>query len=102
MAEGSRCSHREECAQSTEFQMEPGHAGCNQQMRRKCRGMQAATSRWDGNAMVKPQDSLRTKCWEGDFPGRPVVKNAPGNAGDMGSIPGPGRSSALKQERLPQ
>ena len=27
-----------------------------------------------------------------DFPGGAVVKNPPANAGDMGSIPGPGRS----------
>ena len=27
-----------------------------------------------------------------DFPGRAVVKNPPANAGEMGSIPGPGRS----------
>ena len=27
-----------------------------------------------------------------DFPGGPVVQNLPGNAGDMGSIPGPGRA----------
>ena len=26
------------------------------------------------------------------FPGGAVVKNTPANAGDMGSIPGPGRS----------
>ena len=26
-----------------------------------------------------------------DFPGGPAVKNPPANAGDMGSIPGPGR-----------
>ena len=25
----------------------------------------------------------------GDFPGGPVVKNLPANAGDTGSIPGP-------------
>ena len=25
---------------------------------------------------------------QGDFPGSPVVKNQPSNAGDMGSIPG--------------
>ena len=31
----------------------------------------------------------RKKAW--DFPGGPVVKNLPGNVGDMGSIPGPGR-----------
>ena len=27
-----------------------------------------------------------------DFPGGTVVKNLPANAGDTGSIPGPGRS----------
>ena len=27
-----------------------------------------------------------------DFPGGPVVKNPPANAGHTGSIPGPGRS----------
>ena len=26
-----------------------------------------------------------------NFPGSPVIKNLPANAGDMGSIPGPGR-----------
>ena len=30
-----------------------------------------------------------------DFPGGPVVKNSPANAGDMGSTPGPGRSHIL-------
>ena len=33
------------------------------------------------------QNSVR-----GDFPGGTVVKNLPANAGNMGSIPGPGRS----------
>ena len=28
--------------------------------------------------------------WHGDFPGGPVVKNPPSNAGDVGSIPGQG------------
>ena len=28
----------------------------------------------------------------GDFPGGPVTKNVPPNAGDAGSIPDPGRS----------
>ena len=32
----------------------------------------------------------QTSGW--DFPGGAVVKNLPANAGDMGSIPGPGRS----------
>ena len=30
------------------------------------------------------------KDTQGDFPGGPVVKNPPCNAGDMGSIPGQG------------
>ena len=32
---------------------------------------------------------LKRKSW--DFPGGPLVKNLPANAGDTGSIPGPGR-----------
>ena len=28
--------------------------------------------------------------WDRDFPGGPVVKNPPSNAGDLGSIPGRG------------
>ena len=34
---------------------------------------------------------LKKKIFRG-FPGGAVVKNLPANAGDMGSIPGPGRS----------
>ena len=30
------------------------------------------------------------------FPGGPVVKNPPANAGDTGSIPGPGGSQTAK------
>ena len=30
------------------------------------------------------------------FPGGPVVKNLPASAGDMGSIPAPGRSHMLQ------
>ena len=43
----------------------------------------------------------RSGVWVGDkrrgqgFPGGAVVKNAPANAGDMGSSPGPGRSHML-------
>ena len=33
----------------------------------------------------------------GGFPGGPVVKNPAANAGDMGSIPGLGRSHLLEQ-----
>ena len=35
---------------------------------------------------------LATKYNDWDFPGGTVVKNLPANAGDTGSIPGPGRS----------
>ena len=31
------------------------------------------------------------KNWDKDFPGGPKVKNAPVNAADTGSVPGPGR-----------
>ena len=34
-----------------------------------------------------------------DFPGGAVVKNPPANAGDMGSIPGPGRSHKKKKKK---
>ena len=39
-----------------------------------------------------------------DFPGGAVVKNPPANAGDTGSIPGPGRSHMpwSKEARVPQ
>ena len=33
-----------------------------------------------------------SKVYHQDFPGGAVVENPPANAGDMGSIPGPGRS----------
>ena len=32
-----------------------------------------------------------SETWLRDFPGDSVVKNSPVNAGDTGSIPGPGR-----------
>ena len=34
----------------------------------------------------------KKKTFLKDFPGGAVVKNLPANAGDMGSIPGPGKS----------
>ena len=36
--------------------------------------------------------SLKYKNFEGASPGGAVVENPPANAGDTGSIPGPGRS----------
>ena len=38
--------------------------------------------------MTNIKKSTNNKCW--DFPGGPVVKNLPSNAGDTGSIPGRG------------
>ena len=39
-----------------------------------------------------------------DFPGGSVVQNSPANAGDMGSIPGPGRFHTLRdnEAHVPQ
>ena len=36
--------------------------------------------------------SVDLKGYTRDFPGGAVVKNPPANAGDVASIPGPGRS----------
>ena len=36
------------------------------------------------------------------FPGDAVIKNPPAHAGDMGSIPGPGRSPRGENGNLPQ
>ena len=38
---------------------------------------------------------IKLKVLLGDFPGGPVVKDLPANAGDVGLIPGPGRSHVL-------
>ena len=40
----------------------------------------------------------KVKSGDGDFPGGPVVKNPPANAGDRGSIPGLGRSHMLTSD----
>ena len=37
-----------------------------------------------------------SKLSQQDFPGGPVVKNLPANAGDMGSIPGLGKYPMLQ------
>ena len=40
---------------------------------------------------------LMQKFWNlMGFPGGPVVENPPANAGDMGSVPGPGRFQATQ------
>ena len=54
----------------------------------------------------RPWEALEAETWAShivhwlstllmDFPGGPVVKNSPANAGDMGLIPGLGRFSRL-------
>ena len=40
--------------------------------------------------MATLSSSSSMKTGRGDFPGGPVVKNLPYNAGDLGSIPGQG------------
>ena len=48
--------------------------------------------------MTSPQQTvseLMNKKLNKDFPGGAVVKNPPAKAGDMGLIPGPGRSHML-------
>ena len=42
--------------------------------------------------LKKVKNCLHLNTSELDFPGGAVVKNLPANAGDMGSIPVPGRS----------
>ena len=39
---------------------------------------------------------------EGDFPGSPVVKSPPSNAGDSGSTPGQGTKTPHSKEQLSQ
>ena len=39
---------------------------------------------------VRHEDTGHTQKIPGDFPGGPVVKNLPSDAGDAGSIPGRG------------
>ena len=49
-------------------------------------------NRLSTQAEVKTQlSSVEPNIKVGDFPGGAVVKNPPGNAGDTGSSPGPGR-----------
>ena len=40
--------------------------------------------------------SLQIEAKMEAFPGSPVVKNPPANAGDRGSLPGPGRFHMLQ------
>ena len=42
--------------------------------------------------MFSDHNEIKLKVNYRDFPGGAVVKNQPANAGDTGSIPGPGRS----------
>ena len=41
------------------------------------------------------------QCKAQDFSGNPTVKNPPAKAGDMGSIPGPGRSPHAMEQLRP-
>ena len=44
----------------------------------------------------KKEETISENRMERGFPGGTVVKNPPANAGDTGSIPGPGRSHMPK------
>ena len=50
-------------------------------------GSLSFTSSYKATCILKPLKNIDAE----DFPGGPVVKNPPANAGDMGSIPGLGR-----------
>ena len=49
------------------------------------------TNKWKGIPCSWFGRINNLKCQYQDFPGGTAVKNPPANAGDMGSIPGPGR-----------
>ena len=46
--------------------------------------------RWAERCIVHHGDYRQYFLITGDFPGGPVIKNPPSNAGDMGLIPGRG------------
>ena len=47
----------------------------------------------------KQRPQLHRNVFSGDFPGGPVIKNSPCNAGDTGSIPGPGNLSCHRASK---
>ena len=61
-------------------------------------GWGQGTGQQEGRSFFEIKSFLR------EFPGGAVVKNPPANAGDTGSIPGPGRSHMLRsnEARAPQ
>ena len=54
--------------------------------------MQVQTIANQGKEGMQTQGSSSQETMVWDFPGGPVVKNPPDNAGDIGLIPGPGRA----------
>ena len=44
-------------------------------------------------------DFMTVECWARGFPGGPVVKNLPANAGDIGLMPDPGRFHMLQSNQ---
>ena len=53
-------------------------------------------TKWVHGMLLSLMVSAFKNQFSRDFPGDAVVKNLPANAGDMGSIPGPGRSHMLQ------
>ena len=60
--------------------------------------MPSAAKKNTGNRLYI--DPSIVSCWEGGFPGGPVVKNLPCNAGDTGLIPGWGTKIPHVEEQL--
>ena len=57
---------------------------------------QARVLEWGATAFSARKDETMSKPSFRNFSGGPVVKNPPANAGDTGSIPGPGRFHTLR------
>ena len=50
---------------------------------------------WNNSFRNFPSPFVPENILHWDFPGGPVVKNLPANAGELGLIPAPGRSHML-------
>ena len=55
------------------------------------KGVRHSSFLWAQMTVTTSPSANNITMWTEDFPGGTVDKNLPANAGDMGSIPGPGR-----------
>ena len=51
------------------------------------------------NKLTNIEEKKKNTLWLPDFPGGPVVKNLPANAGDMGLMPGLERFSRFRASK---